>query len=359
MYKSIIFIFLLITLNLHSQSLTRVEKWDNQNIQSSTGLLRSFMTNDNMQQFCTGTMIAPRYGITAAHCFFNDSLNQFQEMEFFPKRNSATLGEEPRVFIEKVWFKQDYINGWINQDIIKRIQNDIAIFEIPYTYHQQLNFHSLRKHRLKNNNSSPYIFYMGYPSIKPIGTLWTSNCKSTIGDKIISFNCPTYKGMSGGAIINEQSKKIIGINSGKLKINNQSSNVATFLNNQEIKEIKKIIKGIKPNPAYFSKHIINTKKKNYFTIRNNCDRQIEASIIYKDTSRNQWMKVDKIKLDINDENTIGYTDNDHYFYYAESYDKSKKWSGNDMKERYKGNIVGYKKKNNLQRFDDVLELNCR
>ncbi len=156
-----------------------------------------------VDEFCSGTLIAPRLVLTAGHCVYDLETRKAMNPKFFaPGRNgdSIPFGKVPVVAIH---VDQAYIDGNTDRDmavLVLRdpIGNSTGWLQIAWD-------HSLlAPHASALGGWSGPGTIAGYPGDKDKSTMWLVVCNVYVATTIPrrpQYNCDTFGGMSGSSIV--------------------------------------------------------------------------------------------------------------------------------------------------------------
>jgi len=132
--------------------------------------LITFLDGNNIQHYCTGTLVGPRDVLTSAHCLYSGGITNrdwFHDFYFY-----LQLTWNPWGYV--AYFKGSYgvvSQGWINED---NIVYDYGILKLNVvdTQYGWFNFRDS-----SNIDIRSWLFSgVGYPNDKPSSTLWKTQC---------------------------------------------------------------------------------------------------------------------------------------------------------------------------------------
>ena len=79
---------------------------------------------DNGVKICTGSIISPRFVLTAAHCYNQQTLNKETNHSFSIHAGTVNATEGEVVQVKKIWT--------FDEAVSELARNDIAVFEVDY-----------------------------------------------------------------------------------------------------------------------------------------------------------------------------------------------------------------------------------
>jgi len=160
---------------------------------------------------CSAVIIGKRHILSAAHCFIDHSSKQrATRMEFYADLIEGQVNLKHIYKIEKVFIPKEYENRNISANFdfaIAQLAEDISTNYKPL----EVNFSFIP---VINNR----IHILGYPSNKPIATLWGSECSIALqkNPQVFYNNCFSSTGVSGAPVLVKRDGRfeIIGVHSG-------------------------------------------------------------------------------------------------------------------------------------------------
>lgn len=172
-----------------------------QRFQVSDSSQYPYNTVGQVENFCTGTLVAPNKVLTAAHCIYDFENSRFMPLNFFylGRNGISKLGTALKIksFVAHPLYLQ---TGNEHYDVgILTLESNVYIPTIPIRFNTA-NW-SLDKDDLSFKSIGSII---GYPGDKLIGSMWFVVCefKRQISNFYRPYyTCDTFGGMSGSAII--------------------------------------------------------------------------------------------------------------------------------------------------------------
>lgn len=151
---------------------------------------------------CTGTLIGPRHVLTAGHCVYNISTDEwYDKLDFSPGQSG-----EARPYGKIPWERVITVKGW-TESHSTAYDYAMIVLEEPIGYTAGwLGFGYVNGWWVRNANIA------GYPADKPSGSMWRHSCEmEAIDDGHVQHFCDTYGGMSGSGLYQyfEEGSRII------------------------------------------------------------------------------------------------------------------------------------------------------
>lgn len=156
-----------------------------------------------VDEFCSGTLIAPRLVLTAGHCVYDLETRQALNPKFFApgrKGEATPFGKVPVVAIH---VDQAYINGNTNRDMAVLVLRD-PIGNSTGWLSIAWDLSVLAPHPSSLGGWSGPGTITGYPGDKDKNTMWLVVCDIYVAPQIPrrpQYNCDTFGGMSGSSLV--------------------------------------------------------------------------------------------------------------------------------------------------------------
>lgn len=328
------------------------------------------------RSFCSASLIAKEYLITAAHCVINiKSGKRFDNVVFWPRHVGRNLPSNSRVFIKEGYVLSKYLtenkklafkgHGELSSITIPMIKSDIAILKVFSQRFQKgvgqaygwfgYNAAESRSGIMDVFNGDILdITIASYPGDKDYGTLWYEECYlMSHMSNIAKVSCDTYSGASGSAVLwnasrNEHEHKVIGVVSAENKTD-MVNQVALITD-----EIESDINAIAYNSGeikHFEKVKFETESFYYFNVVNKCNKDVNVAIRIQETN-GDWNTYESYNVGPGERTSFTPKSNNSFWYfYARASDGSSTWEDKSSAGRERtafGKTRGFYRKETLQ-----------
>ena len=183
---------------------------------------------------CSGTLVAKKYIVTAAHCFYDAKGTRIRDLKVRKKIKvrSYHLNKSKRVRIKKITIHHEYakhIKEGKNRVLATKYSHDIAVLEISPIRgvpSPKISFHKIADGTELTMTGSGCTTKKKRGPFKYGSVTSTNTTINTRGNNILSTSSPTTRvclGDSGGAIYEGQT--IIGINTAFVETSNNEYNL--------------------------------------------------------------------------------------------------------------------------------------
>lgn len=161
-----------------------------------------FRSIGQIENFCTGTLIAPRLVLTAGHCVYDLEQHEWLPVREFTPGRLGPFEPFGRVKVKQIFVHPKFLKG--------SMEHDLAVLVLNEPIGIQLGWHQIDgsldrfyPHGSALGGWRANMTITGYPGDKPDGTMWVVVCNlymSTQRPYQSQYTCDTYGGMSGSAI---------------------------------------------------------------------------------------------------------------------------------------------------------------
>jgi len=196
-----IFLFLILSLSFSSAQAVVVGEVSRMPVSNS--LSPAFRVFGQVQDFCSGTLIAPRLVLTAGHCVYDQETKQNMPVSTFsPGKNGVSQGLGA-FEVERIHVPASYLAGDDRQDLAVLVLKEPVGLRTGWL-NIGWDIQGFQKSPSALGGWTAPGTITGYPGDKLLGTMWNAACTFYVPNQLPlrpQYRCDTFGGMSGSALV--------------------------------------------------------------------------------------------------------------------------------------------------------------